>query len=86
MLVCYDDISIFNLQVDLEYLGHVVFNSDGFLYPDSVVGTYSNTGLGVAGWEVGGIDAEAAILGQVCYICVNFAYCKVGFSPDLVFQ
>lgn len=74
MLVCYDDISIFNLQVDLEYLGRVVFNSDGFLYPDSVVGTYSNTtmigGLGVAGLEVGGIEVEAAILGQVgLHVC-----------------
>ncbi|VVB16041.1 unnamed protein product [Arabis nemorensis] len=55
-------------QVDLEYLGRVVFNSEGFIYPDSVVGTYSDTttmgGLGIAGWEVGGIEAEAAILGQ----------------------
>ncbi|XP_019095810.1 PREDICTED: aconitate hydratase 3, mitochondrial-like [Camelina sativa] len=55
-------------QVDLEYLGRVVFNSDGFLYPDSVVGTCSNTtmigGLGVAGLEVGGTEVEAAILGQ----------------------
>ncbi|KAG7534275.1 Aconitase A/isopropylmalate dehydratase small subunit swivel domain [Arabidopsis thaliana x Arabidopsis arenosa] len=55
-------------QVDLEYLGSVAFNSDGFLYPDSVVGTFFNTtmigGLGVAGWEVGEIEAEAAILGQ----------------------
>ncbi|KAJ4875532.1 Aconitate hydratase 3 [Raphanus sativus] len=42
----------------------VVCNSDGYLYPDSVVGTYSNSGLGVVGWEVGGLEAEAAILGQ----------------------
>lgn len=56
-------------QVNLEYLGRVVFNADGLLYPDSVVGTDSHTtmidGLGVAGWGVGGIEAEAAMLGQV---------------------
>ncbi|KAL3635483.1 Acyl CoA oxidase [Castilleja foliolosa] len=55
-------------QVNLEYLGRVVFNTDGVLYPDSVVGTDSHTtmidGLGVAGWGVGGIEAEAAMLGQ----------------------
>lgn len=46
-----------------------MFNTDGILYPDSVVGTDSHTtmidGLGVAGWGVGGIEAEAAMLGQV---------------------
>ncbi|XP_022988674.1 aconitate hydratase, cytoplasmic [Cucurbita maxima] len=55
-------------QVNLEYLGRVVFNTSGLLYPDSVVGTDSHTtmidGLGVAGWGVGGIEAEAAMLGQ----------------------
>ncbi|KAK9284700.1 hypothetical protein L1049_023876 [Liquidambar formosana] len=55
-------------QVNLEYLGRVVFNTGGMLYPDSVVGTDSHTtmidGLGVAGWGVGGIEAEAAMLGQ----------------------
>ncbi|KAM1010188.1 hypothetical protein ACFX2I_045629 [Malus domestica] len=55
-------------QVNLEYLGRVVFNTDGLLYPDSVVGTDSHTtmidGLGVAGWGVGGIEAEATMLGQ----------------------
>ncbi|XP_058090875.1 aconitate hydratase 1 [Magnolia sinica] len=55
-------------QVNLEYLGRVVFNTGGILYPDSVVGTDSHTtmidGLGVAGWGVGGIEAEAAMLGQ----------------------
>lgn len=65
MIACYYLI----LQVNLEYLGRVVFNSKGFLYPDSVVGTDSHTtmidGLGVAGWGVGGIEAEAAMLGQV---------------------
>lgn len=55
--------------MNLEYLGRVVFNMGGLLYPDSVVGTDSHTtmidGLGVAGWGVGGIEAEAAMLGQV---------------------
>ncbi|KAJ3708414.1 hypothetical protein LUZ61_012119 [Rhynchospora tenuis] len=55
-------------QVNLEYLGRVVFNTEGLLYLDSVVGTDSHTtmidGLGVAGWGVGGIEAEAAMLGQ----------------------
>ncbi|KAJ7554965.1 hypothetical protein O6H91_05G017500 [Diphasiastrum complanatum] len=55
-------------QVNLEYLARVVFNSNGILYPDSLVGTDSHTtmidGLGVAGWGVGGIEAEAALLGQ----------------------
>nr|VDD35843.1 unnamed protein product [Brassica oleracea] len=54
--------------VNLEYLGRVVFNTQGVLYPDSVVGTDSHTtmidGLGVAGWGVGGIEAEATMLGQ----------------------
>lgn len=57
------------MQVNLEYLARVVFNSDGILYPDTLVGTDSHTtmidGLGVAGWGVGGIEAEAAMLGQV---------------------
>jgi aconitate hydratase len=55
-------------QVNLEYLAKVVFNKDGILYPDSVVGTDSHTtminGLGVMGWGVGGIEAEAVMLGQ----------------------
>lgn len=54
-------------QVNLEYLARVVFNQDGLLYPDSVVGTDSHTtminGLGVLGWGVGGIEAEAVMLG-----------------------
>ena len=57
-------------QVNLEYLARVVFNNkEGILYPDSVVGTDSHTtminGLGVAGWGVGGIEAEAVMLGEV---------------------
>ncbi|KAG2240792.1 hypothetical protein Bca52824_090537 [Brassica carinata] len=55
-------------QVNLEYLARVVFNRNGLLYPDSVVGTDSHTtmidGLGVTGWGVGGIEAEATMLGQ----------------------
>ena len=59
-------------QVNLEYLGRVVFHNDtdgkNEAYPDTVVGTDSHTtminGLGVLGWGVGGIEAEAAMLGQ----------------------
>lgn len=57
-------------QVNLEYLARVVFNdpTDNLLYPDTLVGTDSHTtminGLGVLGWGVGGIEAEAAMLGQ----------------------
>jgi aconitate hydratase len=55
-------------QVNLEYLARVVFDNDGVAYPDTLVGTDSHTtminGLGVLGWGVGGIEAEAAMLGQ----------------------
>ncbi|XP_064472170.1 cytoplasmic aconitate hydratase-like isoform X3 [Ornithodoros turicata] len=55
-------------QVNLEFLARVVFHSDGLLYPDSLVGADSHTtminGLGVVGWGVGGIEAEAVMLGQ----------------------
>ncbi|TEW55543.1 aconitate hydratase AcnA [Psychromonas sp. RZ22] len=58
-------------QVNLEYLARVVFNKtdeNNLLYPDTLVGTDSHTtminGLGVLGWGVGGIEAEAAMLGQ----------------------
>lgn len=55
-------------QVNLEYLARVVFARDGLLYNDSVVGTDSHTtminGLGVAGWGVGGLEAESVMLGQ----------------------
>jgi aconitate hydratase len=55
-------------QVNLEYLARVVFEDGGTLYPDTLVGTDSHTtminGLGVLGWGVGGIEAEAAMLGQ----------------------
>lgn len=55
-------------QVNVEYLARVVFEADGVAYPDTLVGTDSHTtminGLGVLGWGVGGIEAEAAMLGQ----------------------
>lgn len=55
-------------QVNLEFLASVVMNKKNLLYPDSVVGTDSHTtminGLGVLGWGVGGIEAEAVMLGQ----------------------
>ena len=63
-------------QVNLEYLGRVVFDAekDGqrSAYPDTVVGTDSHTtminGIGVLGWGVGGIEAEAVVLGQPYYM------------------
>lgn len=55
-------------QVNIEYLARVVITRDGVAYPDTCVGTDSHTtmenGLGVLGWGVGGIEAEAAMLGQ----------------------
>jgi aconitate hydratase len=55
-------------QVNLEYLARVVETRDGRAFPDTLVGTDSHTtminGLGVLGWGVGGIEAEAAMLGQ----------------------
>src|SRR4051812_45990961 len=55
-------------QVNLEFLSRLVFDDDGLAYPDTLVGTDSHTtmvnGLGVLGWGVGGIEAEAAMLGQ----------------------
>ena len=55
-------------QVNLEYLARGVLSSGGVYYPDSLVGTDSHTtminGLGVVGWGVGGIEAEAGMLGQ----------------------
>jgi aconitate hydratase len=55
-------------QVNIEYLARVVMTGDGTAYPDTCLGTDSHTtmqnGLGVLGWGVGGIEAEAAMLGQ----------------------
>ena len=66
-------------QVNLEYLARGVHqNKDGVYYPDSLVGTDSHTtminGIGVVGWGVGGIEAEAAMLGQPVYF----------LTPDVV--
>ncbi len=59
-------------QVNLEYLAKVVWDDGTHLYPDSLVGTDSHTtminGLGVVGWGVGGIEAEAAMVGQPIYM------------------
>ncbi|MBR07157.1 MAG: aconitate hydratase AcnA [Rickettsiales bacterium] len=59
-------------QVNLEYLAKGVIDRDGYLFPDTLVGTDSHTpmvnGIGVLGWGVGGIEAEAAMLGQPIYM------------------
>jgi aconitate hydratase len=65
-------------QVNLEYLAKGVFERDGVYFPDSLVGTDSHTtminGVGVVGWGVGGIEAEAGMLGQPVYF----------LTPDVV--
>jgi aconitate hydratase len=65
-------------QVNLEYLARGVLEKDGLYYPDTLVGTDSHTtminGLGVVGWGVGGIEAEAGMLGQPIYL----------LTPDVV--
>jgi aconitate hydratase len=65
-------------QVNLEYLARGVFARDGVYFPDTLVGTDSHTtminGLGIVGWGVGGIEAEAGMLGQPVYI----------LTPDVV--
>ncbi|HET6491935.1 MAG TPA: aconitate hydratase AcnA, partial [Burkholderiales bacterium] len=65
-------------QVNLEYLARGVWEKDGVYYPDTLVGTDSHTtmvnGIGVVGWGVGGIEAEAGMLGQPIYI----------LTPDVV--
>jgi aconitate hydratase len=71
-------------QVNLEYLASVVFTDrDGRAYPDTLVGTDSHTpmvnGLGVLGWGVGGIEAEAAMLGQPAPMLIPQV---VGFKLD----
>ena len=59
-------------QVNIEHLAKVVWTKNGVAYPDTLVGTDSHTtmvnGLGVVGWGVGGIEAEACMLGQPIYI------------------
>jgi aconitate hydratase len=58
-------------QVNLEYLAKAVISRNGWIFPDSLVGLDSHTpmvnGIGVLGWGVGGIEAEAALLGQPIY-------------------
>jgi aconitate hydratase len=70
-------------QVNLEFLADVVSERDGVLMPDTLVGTDSHTtminGLGVVGWGVGGIEAEAALLGQPLYQPMPIV---VGFRLD----
>jgi aconitate hydratase len=65
-------------QVNLEYLARGVLQKDGVYYPDTLVGTDSHTtminGLGIVGWGVGGIEAEAGMLGQPVYF----------LTPDVV--
>ena len=65
-------------QVNLEYLAKGVLHKEGVFYPDTLVGTDSHTtminGLGIVGWGVGGIEAEAGMLGQPIYI----------LTPDVV--
>ncbi len=65
-------------QVNLEYLARGVFQKNGIYYPDTLVGTDSHTtminGVGVVGWGVGGIEAEAGMLGQPVYF----------LTPDVV--
>ncbi len=76
-------------QVNLEYLGQVVMTNDaGEAYPDTVVGTDSHTtmidGLGVVGWGVGGIEAEASMLGQPVSMLIPqvFGVRLVGALPE----
>jgi aconitate hydratase len=75
-------------QVNLEYLAKVVWDSDGALYPDSLVGTDSHTtminGLGVVGWGVGGIEAEAVMVGQPIYMLLPevVGFRLTGALPD----
>ena len=65
-------------QVNMEYLARGVMEKDGVAYPDTLVGTDSHTtminGLGIVAWGVGGIEAEAAMLGQPVYF----------LTPDVV--
>ncbi|MBW1841771.1 MAG: aconitate hydratase AcnA, partial [Deltaproteobacteria bacterium] len=61
-------------QVNLEYLGRVIMVDQGVAFPDTLVGTDSHTtminGIGVMGWGVGGIEAEAVMLGQPYYMSI----------------
>ncbi|CAN5478959.1 aconitate hydratase AcnA [soil metagenome] len=75
-------------QVNLEHLAKVVWTKDGVAYPDTLVGTDSHTtminGVGVVGWGVGGIEAEACMLGQPIYIVMPqvVGFKLVGSLPE----
>ncbi len=75
-------------QVNLEYLGKVVWDEGGSLYPDSLVGTDSHTtminGLGILGWGVGGIEAEAVMVGQPIFMLLPevVGFKLTGALPD----
>lgn len=75
-------------QVNLEYLAKGVISRDGWLFPDTLVGTDSHTpmvnGIGVIAWGVGGIEAEAAMLGQpIFFTCPEVVGLKLtGKIPD----
>ena len=75
-------------QVNLEYLAKGVIERDGWLFPDTLVGTDSHTpmvnGIGVIAWGVGGIEAEAAMLGQpIFFTCPEVIGLKLtGKIPD----
>ncbi|KAL4622776.1 iron-responsive element-binding protein 2, partial [Arapaima gigas] len=76
-------------QVNLEYLSQVVQEREGFVYPDSVVGTDSHTtminGLGILGWGVGGIESEAVMLGQpVTMMLPKVVGCKLLGSVNVL--
>src|SRR5690554_837138 len=75
-------------QVNLEYLAKGIISRDGWLFPDTLVGTDSHTpmvnGIGVVGWGVGGIEAEAAMLGQpIFFTCPEVIGLKlIGKIPE----
>ena len=85
-------------QVNLEFLGKCVLEREGVYFPDSLVGTDSHTtminGLGIVGWGVGGIEAEAGMLGQPVYfltpdvvgVCLTGALQEGVTATDLVLR
>ena len=85
-------------QVNIEFLSDVIIEKDGQLYPDSMFGTDSHTtminGIGVLGWGVGGIEAEAAMLGEASYfpvpevigVCLTGQLPKIATATDLALK
>ncbi|MCY7187691.1 aconitate hydratase AcnA [Streptococcus gallolyticus] len=85
-------------QVNIEFLSDVVIEKDGMLYPDSMFGTDSHTtminGIGVLGWGVGGIEAEAAMLGEASFfpvpevigVCLTGKLPKIATATDLALK